>query len=168
MRNGVKLLKTINLYNEEIYKFMGTIDIFVAVDERESHDGSFRPYEFVNGVKTYNGTYRLCEKNLEDFKNYNELLGFIDEYTKDGDAIAILNTAWSNYDASKRLEDNLRERYKDRLVPGKMEELENYYDENKDLLNKVCKWLKDNANQYAGGGIDTEKMIKALKESIGK
>lgn len=166
MRDGVKIWKTIHLHNEEICKCLGSLETFVAIDERESHDGTFRPYEFVNGEKHYNETYRLCEKRLGDFKSYDEMFEFFDEYTKDGDAIEILNTAWSNYDASKRLEDCLRGRYKDRLVLSKMEELENYYNENKYLLNKVCKWLKDNANNYASEGIDTEKMIKDLTKAI--
>lgn len=168
MRDGVKIWKTIHLYNEEIYKSVGSFEVFVAIEERESHDGTFRPYEFVNGVTHYNETYRLCEKRLDDFKSSDELFEFIDEYTKDGVAISILNTAWVNYDASKNLEDYLREKYKDRLVLSKMEELENYYDKNKDMLNKVCKWLKDNAHNYASEGIDTEKMIKELKETIEK
>jgi len=106
---------------------------------------------------------RICES---EFKSYDELFTAIDKYTEDADAIEIINTAWNNYDLSKRYEDILRERYKDRLVISQMEELENYYDKNKDMLNKVCKWLENNANKYASDGIDIKKMIKELKKAI--
>ena len=166
MRDGVKLWKTIHFFNKEIYKGMSSYEVYFTIDEIESHDGNFKLYERIDGEIHYNGKYQLCEKCLNDFKSFDEIIKVIDEYTKDGDAIEVVNTACSGYEGVKRIEYCLRERYKDRFVIDQIELLKNFFDENKDLLDRVCKWLKVNAKNYASEELDTEKMIKELKEAI--